>query len=267
MTLTCEFDRNDPKNIGRPLYWRLEDHIKAIEGMIRADELQIALKMCDELLPAWYRENPPKELEDIKKKLYQNLYSQFTYASDDEEAGISREKAESEISSGYMYPRADILMAFLRTLEEPPFIVDFGCSHGHLPMSLQKLGFKFNYLGLGMNWRAVQKIKEWLEPGVWAGTPKPNQKTIFVCFETIEHMADENDLARGAMKLGIEFDHIFMSVPYGCLFGGLYEWERPLGHLRGYTKQDFINLATKTFTGYEWKLSISHSLILEGVKK
>lgn len=250
---------------GRPAFWHLDKHVEAVIQMIRADEIQIALEMCDKI-PSWYLERYPKELTEIKNLLHQRCYNQFVYASDDEEAGISREKAEGEITSGYMFPRGDVLITYLKTLTDAPFIVDLGCSHGHTPMGLQKLGFNFNYLGLGMNYRAVQKIKEWLDPGVWQERPAAGQKTILVCFETIEHMADEGDLERGARKLGIEFDIIFLSVPYGTLGGGLFSWDRPLGHLRTYNQKSFLSLADKTFPGYAWEMVVSHSLVLYGRK-
>lgn len=253
-------------DIGRPAFWILEDHIKAIEGMIRADEIIIALEMCDKI-PGYFRENYPPELTALKSQLFKRLYNQFVYSSDDEEAGISREKAEGEITSGYMYPRGEILRAHLDELAKlpvVPWIVDLGCSHGHLPMGLQKLGYSFNYLGLGMNYRAVQKIKEWLETGVWQDEPHASQRKILVCFETIEHMYDEGDLERGVKKLGVEFDDIFLSVPYGTLGGGIFDWNRPIGHVRTYTQQDFINLANKVFPGYQWALTVSHSLVLQG---
>jgi hypothetical protein len=80
-------------------------------------------------------------------------------------------------------------------------------------------------------------------------------------------MLNEQDLEAGARKVGVDFDHILLSVPYGTLGGGLLDWDtRRLGHVRTYGKNDFILLANKLFPGYQWSLTLSHSQVLVGKK-
>jgi hypothetical protein len=256
------FDRNDPANLGRPLYFDLKIHIAAIEGLIRADELQMALKLCD-MLPAWQRENYPKALQEIKNTIYQRLYDQCTYATDDDEANCTREFAAAQAHNGYMFPRLNFASELIKTLDKP-WIYELGCSHGNLPVALIDQGHDFAYLGRGMNWRIVEKVKSWVGDK-WAEKPNPGQPTIFVCFESLEHMLNEQDLEAGAKKVGVDFDHILISVPAGCLGHGLPDWNtRRLGHVRGYTKKDLFDIGERFFPGYEWQMTVSVSLVLYG---
>lgn len=263
----AKFDRSDPTNIGRPLYWILEDHIKAIEGLIMSDELQMAMQLCDDI-PAWYRKNPPKELADIKKKLYEQLYDCFDYASDFDEANWVYADIIDQCFSNYTYPRADILAEEIKKLNGEkitPWIFEISPSHGWLPLGFEAKGLSFNFFGKNLNQKALDKIKSHLK--CWAREPKPGQPKILVCFESIEHMMNPMDFVQSAHKIGVEFDQIYLSVPNGCLGGGLPDWDtRRLGHVRGWTDDEFIEFASKAFPHYSWTIFQSHSMVLKGVK-
>lgn len=259
----------DPALIGKPLYWDLENHVAAILQMIRADELQIALKMLDDV-PAWYRTNYPKELSDIKRKLFMNTYDQIEYATDDDEASCPREMGEQQWTSAYCFPRGEIITQEVQKLNsagKAPWIFDLGCSHGNMPLGLYKLGLVFTYLGKAMNLRASEKIKEWLGPIYWREKPNDYQEKWLVCTEVIEHCFAPEEIVHSANKLGHAFDQIFLSVPLGCLYGGLHNWDsRRLGHVRGWTAEEFAAFAKQSFPGYKWTQYISHSQVLHGVK-
>lgn len=255
--------------IGKPLYWDLNKHVEAVVQMIMADEIQIALQMIEQV-PAWYRENPPKELADIKATLYRQLYDQIEYASDDEEAECTREFGEAQWTNGYMFPRAEIILSLLDKLiadkdgAKIPWIFDLGCSHGNLPLGLIKTRMAFNYKGAGLNGRIVQKVKDWCEFH-WAERPFDGQPTILYCTEVIEHCMNPMDIVQSAYKVGVEWDYILLSVPLGCLGGGLANWDtRRLGHVRGWTKQEFVEFANKHWPGYKWQLTVAPSMVLLG---
>lgn len=262
--------------VGKPLYWKLEEHIAAIIGMIRADELQIALRMCDEV-PGWYRDHYPPELARIKQTLYRQCYDQIEYATDDEEAECTREFGEAQWDNGYMYPRAEIVSEVVKSLPVP-WIYDLGCSHGNLPLGLIKSGHTFAYRGAGMNLRIQEKVKAWVgklwqerpDPGCAKDGPFlfPKQPTILFCSEVLEHCFNPHDIVHSAHKVGVEWDVIILSVPYGTLGGGLPNWsERRLGHVRTWTGKEFAEFADKAFPGYKWELFMSHSMVLKGVRK
>lgn len=255
--------------IGKPVYWDLETHIKAIIGMIRADEIQIALTMI-EAVPAWYRSNPPIELLEIKKKIYRQHYDIFLYSNDEEEANQTRETAENQWTGPYCYPRGEIITNEVKRLNEigkVPWIFDLSCSHGNLGAGLLKSGAEFRYLGKSMNSKAAARVKEWLG-AVWLDKPYEGQETILVSTEALEHAWDPQDIVRAAYKMNIDYDQIFLSTPLGCLGGGLPNWdERPLGHIRGWNQSEFMEFAHKGWPGYQWMLYESHSQVLHGKNK
>jgi hypothetical protein len=266
--------------IGRPLYFDMNKHIEAIVQMIRADELQIALQMIDQV-PAWYRENRDGRLENIRRTLYKNLYDQIEYASDDEEAECTREFGEKQWDSGYMFPRANIILDLIQKLNYggqggahpiKPWIFDLGCSHGNLPLGLMKCRLSFSYKGVGLNGRIVSKVKEWVgdywadEPSLYSD-PFDRQSSILYCTEVIEHCMNPMDIVQSAYKVGVQWDYILLSVPLGCLGGGLENWDsRRLGHVRGWTKQEFVEFADKNWPGYKWQLTVAPSMVLLGSK-
>jgi hypothetical protein len=266
-----DFDQIDLKNLGRPFFWSLDNHIIAIEQMICADEIEIALKMFDQV-PAWYREpeNYPEELTRLKKLLYQNLYDQYQYAADEDEAGWTKEKVIEQFMGGYCFPRGEVLrdiIARYNAQGQAPWVCELSPSHGPIPIGLLSLGLKFNFYGKNLNHAALVKLKGWLEPGVWRETPQVDQPRVFVCCESLEHAFDEESLYRSYEKLGLTFDEIVLSVPYGCMGGGLPNWKtRPIGHIRGYTVSEFTGLAQRFFPGYQWQLYKSVSMVLHGVK-
>lgn len=253
--------------IGKPIYWDLNKHIEAVVQMIRADEIQIALEMIEQV-PAWYRENRPQELEQIRKTLYKNLYDQIEYASDDEEAECTREFGEAQWTNGYMFPRAEIIADIVRKHNKAgdicPWIFDLGCSHGNLPLGLLKEKLGFYYKGVGLNGRIVEKVKEWVG-GYWLDQPAEFVPNILYCTEVIEHCMNPMDIVQSAYKVGVNWDYILLSVPLGCLGGGLPDWDtRRLGHVRGWTKQEFVEFAAKHWPGYQWELTVAPSMVLVG---
>lgn len=260
---------NNSLQVGRPLYWNLETHIKSIIQMIQSDELEIALRMCDQV-PSFYRtkDHYPKELADIKKRLYQQCYDIFLYGNDDDEANQAYETCKEQWFGQYCYPRAEIITTEIVRLNSAgitPWVFDLSCSHGNCGVGLKEtIGLKFNYLGKSMNHRAAKKVQEWLGD-IWADKPLPGQHTILVCTEALEHAWDSEDIVRAAYKVGVDFDQIFLSTPLNTLGGGLENWDtRPLGHVRCYNEMDFLEFAGKAFPNYKWALFKSHSQVLHG---
>ncbi len=264
--MTDEFDLTDTKNIGRPLYWRLDKHIEAVEQLIRADELQMALTMLDQI-PGWWRDNYPKELTEIKNIIYRQTYDQIEYATDDEEADCPREMGEAQWTADYCYPRAEILNSIVKAHNDAkriPWIFDVGCSHGNMPLGLLKGGYRFSYLGKGMNHRIIQKLKSWVGE-VWQEKPFTDQPTILYCTEVIEHCFNPQDIVHSAHKVGVDFDQIVLSVPMYCLGSGLPDWKtRRMGHVRNWTPGEFLEFANKHWPGYSWTIYKSNSMVLIG---
>lgn len=269
------YDLQDHKLIGKPLYFDLDTFIQTVEMLICSDEIQAALRLMDPsqgFLPAFYREpeNYPIELKEIKETIYRNTYDQIEYGTDDEEASCSREFGEEQWLGPYTFPRAQIITEAVTDLNNrglKPWIFDLGCSHGNLPLGLLKHGKKFNYFGKAMNYRASRKIREWIGEDVWRDAPADGQPKWLVCTEVIEHCFNPHDIVHSAHKIGVVYDKIFLSVPLGCLYGGLPNWRtRKLGHVRGWTKREFLTFAHDSFPGYRWNLVPYNSMVAIGEK-
>lgn len=266
-----EFDINDPANIGRPIHFDLNIYIQAIIGMIRADEIQEAFRMLENP-PAWYRKNYPPELAAIKHALYSGLYSQIEYATDHEELDMAGrvDEAIAQWNGPYCVPRASVINEAIDEANAAgtvPFLVDLGCSHGNLPLGLKARGSKFNYLGLAMNDRVVERLKENIGSPIWAYLPLPEQEVWLVCTETLEHAMDRQSLVIDAYKPAFHYSKMFWSVPFGCLYGGLENWDsRRLGHVRTYTEKEFIEFVSSNFPGFTWTMFFHHSMVLKGVR-
>lgn len=265
------YDMADPKLIGKPFYFDLDTWIQAIEMMICADEIQIALRMCDELLPGYYRDNLPSEILEIRSRLYQQLYDQFDYSSDHDEANFDRQAVTDQCLTNYTYPRANILFEDIQKLNaegKTPWIFEISPSHGWLPVGFADRGLKFNFFGKNMNQPALSKIKDWLPYGIWERRPEDNQEKILVCFEALEHMMNPHDLTQAAHKMGFEFDYIYLSTPKYTLWGGLPNWrDRRIGHVRTWTPSEFHKFAVDSFPGYSWQMFDSPSMVLRGSKR
>lgn len=266
-----QFDRTDPKNLGRSLYFSLDKWIEAVEMLIRSDEILMAIEVLAKV-PSWHREDPAsqKKLHEIKTTLFRQAYDSMEYANDPDEAGYTRAEAERQFFSSYAFPRGEILLEEVNKLNrdgKTPWVFELSTSHGLLPLGLAKANCKFNFCAKNLNQAALVKVKDWLGPEIWQEKPKQGQPTLFINTECLEHAAREEDIEHNYYKLGIDFDTILLSVPYGVLGGGLPDWRtRRLGHIRTYTKQDFLNLAHRFFPNRQWEMCVSHSLVVIGRK-
>jgi hypothetical protein len=263
-----EFDINNPDNLGRPYFFDLKMFIATVEMFICSDEIETALWLLDNP-PAWYREHYPPELMEIKKTLFGQTYDQHEYATDDDEANCQREFGESQWLTGYTYPRAEIIMKEIKELNAKglsPWIFDLGCSHGNLPLGLMKEKMSFKYCGTAMNYRIEERVKEWVG-ALWQEECGASRPTILWCTEVLEHCFDPNSLVHSAYKKNVEFDQIILSTPLGCLHHGLPNWRtRRIGHVRGWTPNEFGEWAMKNWPGYKWELHKSFSMVLHGRK-
>jgi len=89
-----------------------------------------------------------------------------------------------------------------------------------------------------------------------------------VCFEMVEHLWREEDLAHYYLREQIDADMIFLSTPLYTYGAVNKEWRgKDLGHVRTYTKAEFIQLAMSAFPNRNWCLELWHTMVLTGAKK
>jgi hypothetical protein len=258
------FDITQRENWGKPYWWDLDIHIANIEQFIEADELQMALLMM-EMVPGWYRDNYPIELDKLKTKLLSKCEDMFSYSSSVDETYQTKEEIIDLFTSDHTYPRADIIFSEITTTNCNPWIFEISPGCGWLPIGMENKGLTFNYFAKNLNYKAIERIKKTIQ--CWSDVPAKEQLKWLVCFECLEHCWDPQDIERAARKMNMTWDKIFLSTPMYTLGGGLKGWkDRDLGHVRTWTPKEFLIWADKTFPGYSWIQKMHHSVVLMGTR-
>lgn len=273
------FDTNDPKNLGRPKYFNIDQYISIVEQLVISDEVERALLLLDNL-PAFYRDNVPINVMKLRAYIQKKLCTPMAYIEDHSHIKETRNLialSKDEINETLMdyIGRAFLIKGFVKKLNEEgkePYIVECAPGSYWIPIGLKKNDCKFKYYGPSLNkehekyahnyllgtWYYVDpgtEIRTWVEP------------TIFTCFELIEHLHEPDEILHNYLKHNIEFNHIFLSTPKYCINGGNPDWHNgDLGHLRAYTPNEFTSFAIKNWPLYKWTLYDHPTMILHGEK-
>lgn len=260
------FDRNKPENFGRPTTFNLHTYMQVIEQLIDADEVKLALHMLDNP-PGWYRDNKPKELVEMRDRLLKQTFDVYAYNESEAHTFTKQELADT-IKTDQAYPRADILAAEIKKLNQLvkiPWIYELAPGSGWMAIGLQEQGHRFDYYGKTLNMDSFRQLKGFIDH--WRDTPDKDQPTMFVCYELLEHLWNEQDIEHTYKRTGIEFDQIFLSTPRYCYAGGMPGWkDKAIGHLRTWTPKEFQQYAMKTWPGYAWTFHENHTMVMVGKK-
>jgi len=227
--------------MGRPSFFDVDKYLDCVEGMITADEVERALWMLDNP-PAYFRDNEPERLKEIRQSLHQALFTPTQYALADTET----HDCDVEELKQYFPPRAEILGDLVNELNKDgksPNILEIGPGAFWLPHSLTAQGLKFQY--------GYQSLGG---PG-FESKLDVDAVNIFVAFELIEHLHNEWEIYQAYLKFNRKAQHVFLSTPTYTYGGGMREWRgQALGHLRAYTPREFFNSVSKMFQGFTFKV-------------
>lgn len=252
-------------NLGKPIYWKPEIHLKAIEQMVCADEITIALEMFDKI-PGYYRDHYPNEFKTLKDKIMQCTFDNYAYIEC--ETPLDLNILSDTIALPQAYPRADVLAEQIRLLNEQgqsPWIYEMAFGSGWLPAGLQKRNYLFDYYGKSMNLDMIRYLEKNIK--TWKEKPHKNQKTFFVCYELLEHLKDPTEIKQTLLRSKIDFDMIFLSTPRYTHNGGHESLtDQALGHLRTYTPKEFIKFAQDNFSNYELTFIDHETMVILGKK-
>jgi len=265
-----KFDYDDPQNFGRPTFFNVDKYLSCVEEMITADEVGNALKML-EMLPGWYRDNIPVQAINIKKQLLKRFFTDLDYAKDgctwaSGAGGMSQQTAIENLKDG----RGALAFKYAATFSEQglrPHLFELAPGNYWLPVGLSAAGVQFTYfapsLNASMQEEASKNLSNWqASPGMLTG------KTMFICFEFLEHLADPGDIYHHYIKSGLDADVILLSTPKYTFGGGMGDWyNKDLGHLRTYTPNEFKEFAIKCWPTHNWSLHDGHVMCLAGEKK
>lgn len=248
------FDFNDPKNNGRPIFFDPDLYLDAVEQMISADEIVFALKMLDNM-PGWYRDHGWPRAQEIRHKVFRQLMLISDYANDSSEVELDLEKLKGRILTMFCHPRAEIVTTMVRQLNEQgiePTIIELGPFDYWLPVGLSETAkVRFEYLPISLNSGPIKHIKANF-PAI-RFVDKPGEFNLFCCLEVIEHMMDPTEIRHPLDKLGCEPQIVVVSTPLYTMGGGLPDWDsRELGHVRTYTPNELMAFCQGLFGGRKW---------------
>ena len=266
------YDINLPYDAtGKPKHFDPNHYLDSVEQMICADELVTALYMLEHM-PGYYRDNIPVRAIEIKKKLYRQLMTVEDYVFDVEERQdnneiIHKTPLQDQHTLRHFFPRAPITIEIVEQLNKAGYvanITEVGPANYWLPAALNKLKLEYTYCAHSIsavaNGISLEDKKDEL-------TNKP-AKNMFICFETIEHLWNPDDIYHYYAKHDFDADVILLSTPKYVLYGGLPNWDRrPLGHVRTYTPTELVEFAKKHWLGYKWTLHDSDMMVLVGMKQ
>ena len=224
--------------------------IDAAKELLRADETIRALNLLDNL-PAFYRDNIPVDVLELKLQIQSRIATSSFYANDN--------GCETAICDEIAIKNAGTLRGRLITKEVQalngdgiePHVVDAGPGEYWLPMVLQNAGCKFTYEPIYLNKASYEACKHRFESVL--GKKKDDAICVYVACEIIEHLWNEADLKNEMLRYVNDLaDIVHVSTPLYTFDPLVTDWETigDLGHLRAYTPQEFQTTVMKIFPEY-----------------
>jgi len=254
------FDQNTAENKGRSRVFNLDVYLQAVDMMINSEEIAFAFKMLNQL-PGWYRDNEPKEVTEMRKALYRQLYTNKDYAKN-----TSYKFLNGAQEFDLAWPRSHAILEIVQgynNAQIKPHIFDLGAGNFYLPLGLKERGCDFTYKSVDLSDDRLDEIKQKVDWQENATSP-----TIFVACEIIEHLWNPEDLTHYAAQLESEPEWIILSTPKYNFAGSMPNWEtRELGHIKTFTPKDFNMEAQRLFPKYDFKYCEGHVMVLIGSKK
>lgn len=258
------------KFVGMVEGFTLTPFLDAAELLVQADEPERALQLLDNL-PAYYRDNPPREVTTLREQILRSLCTPHTYSQVDMDATIDVRQSVS-LLRGLL--RGQVFEGVMKALSQTsgelgiPHIVDMGPGEYWLPLGLQTCAYEFTYQDVSLLQRTATQARELLRPEIFRA-PKSEAPYLFVAFELIEHLMNPMELGVEALRHGGRMpDYVFLSTPLYTYDGRKKDWKKREGqpHLRAYTPNEFIQEANRVFPGYRWELKFDQIQVLKGEK-
>lgn len=226
--------------------------------LIQSDCIEEAERLLFKGMPPFYRDNPPQEVINLRRKLYKFLMNVSDYAMNREDNILmSPEQAMNTVKHVL---RGKLIWDEVVGLNQSgiiPHIFDMGPGDYWLPIGLKALGMKFTYQATYLSQTAYDKQSEAFKECL-SDNPLGYRPVLFVANELIEHLRSPYEIVHCAYKYGLDPDQVHISTPLNTFAEGCDgPWDDVKnvgrgGHLKGFTQKEFIEVVQGMFPGYHW---------------
>lgn len=238
-----------------------------ITQLINYDEVERALLVLNNL-PAKFRCDVPPMMKALKTDILSSICTPMTYIDDERDCNFSIEGSKAALrglARGFLIEEE---VKRLNAKDKIPHIVDMGPGDYFLPVGLKHFGYKFSYEPLGINESIKKIVKDELEPILkkWSAGLSPR---IFVANEVIEHIPNVYDLATNCHAFCGYAEYIHLSTPNCTYDDSEKDWLKKGGlpHLRAYTPNEFLDVASEIFPDYKWEYYGGKIMSLRGIRE
>lgn len=256
---------------GACLFFDQKPFIDAANILVASDEPLRALDLLSNL-PAFYRDHMPKEIHELRARIYRDLATPIFYQKELPSPNYTNPETVGELFAatvdgvlrGQMILK-DVL-EFNDTADYAPNIIDLGPGEYWLPIGMKHKGARFRYTGIGLCDANESASRPYLS-GV---LPSQDKADIFVACELIEHLHHEQDIRVEFERYAPDAKIIHLSTPKYTFDGRAeqLDWQQKkgLGHLRTYTPREFHEVVARMFPEFEIKLINSRIMHIRGVR-
>lgn len=241
---------------------------KYIESLLDADETERALLVLDNL-PAFYRDNPPLKLANLKRDILSAIVTPHAYLSSGLDAEVRPQDCQHLLNTllrGMLIQRE---VARYNRFGRIPHIVDMGPGEYFVPIGLQASHMRFTYWDLAVD-QNTQRAAHPILQEVRKKEPEADQPLIFVALEIIEHLPNVFDIATEALRHCKRWpDRVHLSTPCYTYDATKKDWRKPCGlpHLRAYTPREFTAIAEQLFPRYQFEVFPSQIMSIRGMRE
>lgn len=244
--------------------------LESAKQLVEYDEVIRALSILNNL-PAYFRDNPPKEVLALKNLIQSKILTVYDIKSNiwDLPSFHNKENMHLILDGS---TRGRILKDAVKKYNDGeivPHIVDLGPGPYYFPIALKHFCFKFTYESKNINGPAEEEAKKELGE-IFSCQPKEDQPIIFVACELIEHLFNEDDIRYVFDKVASKKmpEVIILSTPNYTFHPYGNDWIKDgLSHLRAYTPVEFVNKVSVMFPEYSLSLGTESVLTIVGVLK
>lgn len=233
--------------------------LQAANELLRADETIRALNLLDNL-PAYYRQNVPMEVTDLKREVQSRIATASFYATS---SGYELTAPDDSYTKVHNTLRGHLLLRDVKALNENdimPHVLDLAPGEYAFVRMLQHQKTLFTYQASYVNAPSYNHFsKHFTEHEMDWPTKTKHRPIIYFAGEIIEHLWQEEEIRfEMERKVGLA-DIIHISTPNMTFDYNCTDWRSKgdLGHLRAYTPQEFSNTIQRMFPEYDIQILVS----------